>query len=856
MNFLRTTWSKLRSLGQQRAVKQEIDEELRFHMEMREQENIRAGMSPTEARQEALRRFGNLQTVREECRDIRGASLGESLWQDVRFGARMLRKNPGFNAIAILTLALGIGANTAIFSFINAILLQPLPYAGADRFVISTLNATIPDYYSWKDECRSFERIAAYRFVYYSMPGSPYPERVKGVRSSPAFFSILGIQPLLGRDFRDEEEYRDTDRAIILGHALWQRRFDGATNVVGKGVSIGGDPFTIIGVAPPGVDYPDGSEFWTSVEFDRSKVSGAPGSGMGFKILGVLADGVTLQQANAELDVLAQRKNKDPKIRQIHGGIFIPLHEDMVGKIRPALLLLLGASGMVLLIACANISNLLLARAVTRQREIAMRCALGAGPRRICQQLLAESVFLSLLGGGAGIILAVWLMKFLVLAAPAYVPRLQEVQLNGAVLGFSVLVSLLCGILFGLLPAFQAARINLLTTLNDGGKGVRTGGHRARSFLVVAEIAIAVVLLTGAGLLLQSLVRLQRVDPGFDSKHLTLIPLAGDCEFRWNLLERLRSVPGDFSFSIVDYVPGLETSGRNSIRVENDLTAPLKPVRANFCSANYFHTMGIPILTGREFERYEHRSVDSKNSGRTAIVNDICAQRYFKGQNPVGRQIFIGTNAAEVIGVVKANRYLLNQEPGPEIFSNFPQFCGMRPVTLMVRSRADLKTVMNIVRKEACVVAPHLSVGDGTTMEQQTAQMLAYRKFQMRLLIGLAATALVLAAVGIYGVLAYNVTQRTQEIGVRIALGAQRSDVMWLVLRHGIRLALIGIVIGLFAALALGKVIQSFLFGVAAADPITFSAVSLLLLAVAIVACWLPAHRATKVDPMVALRYE
>lgn len=858
MNPFLKIWLKLRSLGQRQGVKQEIDEELRFHLEQRTAENIATGMSPDDAARAARKRFGNFQSVREDCREVRGANLGESILQDVRFGARMLRKNPGFTSIAILTLALGIGANTAIFSFINAILLQPLPYPGSDRLVISTINATVPDYYSWKDECRSFTRVAAYRPVFYSFPGNPFPERIKGVRSSPNLFSMLQVHPIHGRDFREEEEYRDSNRAMILGYELWHRRFGGETNIVGKGVSIGGDPFTIIGVAPPDFDFPNGSEFWTSVEFDRNKQGGAPGSGLGFRVLGMLAPETVVQQANAELNAIAERKAKDQLAPKIHGGVFAPLREDMVGKVRPTLLLLLGASGMVLLIACANIANLLLARAVTRGREIAIRCAVGAGPRRICQQLLAESMFLALLGGAAGVLLALALTKFFLLIAPANVPRLQEVKLDQAVLGFSVLLSLLCGVLFGLLPALQAARINLLGILNDGGKGIRTGGHGTRKVFVTVQIALAVVLLTGAALLVQSLVRLQRIDPGFNPKNLALVPLAGDCEFRWSLLERLRAVPGDVSFGIVDYVPCAGPAGGTRFRLENDLPGTEKSVRANSCSAGYFKTMGIPIIAGREFERYEHRAIgqDSPSSARVVVVNDIFAKRYFGDENPIGKRILIGTNAPLIVGVAKANRYLLGQEAAPEVFSNFPQNCGMRPLTLTVRSHADLKTVMAMVRHEARFVNPDLSVGDGTTMELLMAQTLAQQKFQMMLLSGLSLTALVLAMVGIYGVLAYRVTQRTQELGVRMALGAQRPQILWLVLRQGMRLALLGVGIGALAAIGLSRFIKSFLFEVRPTDPFTFIGVILLLLLMALFACWLPARRATQVDPLVALRYE
>ncbi|MDB6026279.1 MAG: hypothetical protein JWM68_2502 [Verrucomicrobiales bacterium] len=847
-------------------MKDDIDDELHFHMEMRTAENVASGMSPDQAAREARKRFGNFQSVREECRDTRGASFGETIIQDVRFGARMLRKKPGFTAIAILTLTLGIGANTAIFSFINAILLRSLPYDEPDRIVQiwerdmrgTSINTSPRNFVDFRTEARSFQGLAVYRPVFWVFPGIQEPERVQGLRASPALFSVLRANPILGRIPTAEEDALDHDTVMVLSHRLWQRHFGGRTNIIGSTLTLeGSTTFTVIGVMPPGFNFPNPqTEFWMPTAFRSRHLKDSARAVRGHEMIGRLATGVPIEQARAEMDSIVQRIVKQfPNTDQIAGAKVIPLHEEITGNFQPTLLILFGAVGLVLLIACANVANLLLVRSVTRQKEMAIRSALGASRIRIIRQLLAESVLLSLAGGIAGVLLAFWLTHLLVTLAPSNVPRLAEIRVDRVALVFTFAVSLLTGIFSGLFPAIHASKVDLLGTLNDGGKGSSGGlrSQRARSILVIAQIAVALVLLVGAGLLVKSLVRLQSVDLGFDPKGLYFADVDTKCDFPVQLKQRIEALSGDYSAGLVILPPCPARKFFSSISFA--VERPPVPgdslyAMRNDVSTSYFKTMGIPLLKGRIFTEEDPQ--------REMVINDTLARRYFPNEDPIGKRIVFegGTisNLCTIVGIVRSVRQTSPAKPAaPEFFRRIG--CPLS-MTLVVRSHSDLKTVSTAIRREARLVDSTLAVGEIKSAEMNLARTLAEQKFRMTLLSGLALTALLLAAIGIYGILAYAVTQRTHEIGIRMALGAPRSNVLWLVFRQGMKLAIIGVGLGVIAALGLSRFMTSFLFEVTPTDPLTFFGIALLLFTIASIACWLPARRATKVDPMVALRCE
>jgi putative ABC transport system permease protein len=799
-----------------------------------------------------------------------------TLLQDMRYGMRMLMKRPGFTLIAVFTLALGIGANTAIFSVINGVLLRPLPYAESDRLVRvyekrlklgrQRNSVSAPDFFDWRNRNRVFEDLAAYTPWSTNLTGGEEPERLMGTVTTASLFSVLGVHPALGRAFLPEEDQPNGNRVVVLSHHLWQRRFGSDPGIVGKPIVLNGNPYTVVGVMPAGFEFPSKeTELWATLGLDPSNQEGR-GSHF-LDVIARLKPGVTLQQAQTNMDTVAGELEKQYQVNTGHGVNIFPLYEEIIGSVRPALMVLLGAVGFVLLIACANVANLLLVRTVGRQKEIAIRTTLGASRRRIIQQLLTESILLGVLGGALGLLLAFWGTDLLISISPTDMPRISEISIDRRVLAFTFATSLLTGVIFGLLPAFQALRINVNESLKIEGRGTvgSSSRSRARSVLIVMEVALALVLLVGAGLLIKSFKRLQEVDPGFKADQVLTMQLSlprskypkpeQQAAFMQQALERIASAPGVDSVSAVVAPPLSGFSASRYFQIEG---RPPQPAGEGFntgfnaASPDYFRTLSIPLLEGRDFTRQ-----DVLGTPEVVIINEAMARRYWPGEDPLGQRLRIAEEPwRTVVGVVGNVRHTgLDEEPKPEMFYPLMQ-SPLSFMTLMVRSTADEKSLIAAVQREIRAVDADLPVFSIKTMEQLISESVSSRRLNMILLTTFAVVALTLAALGIYGVMAYSVSQRTHEIGVRMALGAQASDVLRMVIGQGMILTFTGVGIGLLAALGLTRLMSSLLYGVTATDPLTFAAVALVLSLVALLASFIPARRATRVDPMVALRYE
>ena len=879
MNLFHNLRFGIRALFEKSKLDAEMNEEMRAHIEMRTQENIEAGMSAEQARQAALRQFGWAESIKETCRDQRGVTWIEHLIQDTRFGLRMLGKNPGFTSVAVLTLALGIGANTAIFSVVNQVLLQPLPYPHSDELVRlyesapkagwPQFSVAPPNFIDWRAQNDVFTDLAAFASQDYSLTGSDRPERVIGCLASSGLFTILGVEPILGRAFSKEEDRFGRHYEIVLSHSFWQRRFHGDPQIIGKAITLNAEPYTVIGVMPPSFEFPNSEpELWAPIAFSPDALANRGGHTL--DVIGRLKPHLSRDQAEAEMTPIAQRLEQQyPETNKGWSVKLIPLLDDITGDTRRALLVLLGAVAFVLLIACANVANLLLARAASRQKEFAIRAAVGAARSRVISQLLTESSVLALLAGILGILFAFGGIQAVMMLKPSNLPRAGVIHMDGWVLGFTLLVSILTGIIFGLFPALQSSNPDLNNTLKEGERG-SSGGLRAktlRSSLVVTEVALSLVLLVSAGLLIRSFLLLQRVNPGFNQDHVLTLDLnlpklkfpnlAQQTSFIEQLLSRLQRVPGVKSVAMVFGVPMSGLDASIGLSVEGRARpAPGEPSSAGYrqVSPNYFRTLQTPILKGRDFT-----ARDATNGTPVVIVSETFVRKFFPNENPIGKRITVGDggpNPCEIVGIVgDVKRGGLAASTDAEMYLPMLQRCWAY-ISVVLRVAGDPLAMANSVRQEVWALDKDQPIFNVRKLDRLVASSVAARRFSMLLLGAFAGVALILASVGLYGLLSYSVTQRQHELGIRMALGAQSVDVLKLVITQGLRLTLIGVGAGGIAALGLTRLLTSQIFDVSPTDPLTFGGVSVLLGSVAFLACYIPARRATKVNPMVALRYE
>jgi putative ABC transport system permease protein len=802
-----------------------------------------------------------------------------SLIKDIRYGVRSLLKHPGFTAIAVITLALGIGANTAIFSVVNAVLLRPLPFDDPESIVwlwdtqpqLPTAPASLPDFLDWKAQNRSFAHLAAYQSGNMFLDAGDGSSDARVGLVTPEMFSLFHVSPVLGRTFTDEETLPGRYRVAVLSHSMWQNRFGSDPNVLGRTIQLSGAAYTIIGVMQAGFSYPDRAELWRPLQIDPAKLDRGPHY---LHIVGRLKPGVTLAQAQAEMSAIAARLAQQyPEKITGHGVKLERLTNVIVGDISLALFVLLGAVGFVLLIACANLANLMLARVGARQKEIAVRTALGAGRLRIVRQLLTESVLLAVTGGAVGLLLAIWAVSWLVSLSADTIPRVHEISVDPRVAGFTLLVSVLTGVLFGLAPALQVSRPDLTDALKESGR--TTAGHRRnrlRSALVMSEVALSLVLLVGAGLMIRSFAKLNQIDPGFSPARVltlgvTLLPIKYPADEQVaqvysQILERAATAPGVLSAGAIQDLPlsGSNTSDNFTIEGRPAIAKEAEPLTEyRVVTPRYFESMGIPLLSGRDFAQ-----TDTRQSPNVAVVNDAFARRHFAGENPLGHRLKLQGQERDpflIIGVVGNVRdFGLDEQPTPEAYVPFLQdplsTTYQRSMTIVARTKSDPRDVAGSLRSAVTSIDKSLPVYSIKPMTEYLRDSLSRRRFNLVLLSVFAGVALTLAAVGIYGVISYGVTQRTHEMGIRMALGAQPRDVVKLIVRQAMILALGGVGIGLLAALALTRLMKSLLFNVGVTDPLTFAVIALLMTLIALVACLVPARRATKVDPLVALRYE
>jgi putative ABC transport system permease protein len=868
-----------RRLRRREQTEKDLDDELRFHLDSLAEQKINEGMNPEEARRAAKIELGGLDQVKEQVRAARTGAWLESLLQDIRFGLRMLRKNPGFSAVAILTLALGIGANTAIFSLVNAVLLRPLPFKNPTRLVwmagrwpSGDNGALAPgDFLDYRAENQVFEHLAAmvHGNTIFNLAGNGGAQQVRGSVVTYDFLQTLGIRPLLGRLFIPSDEAVSDPRVVVLSHRLWEERFGGSPDAIGKSIDLDGNGPTVVGVVPDLPLFSD-RDLWIPAPFNNPDMRTRHSHFL--HPIGLLKPGVSLAQADADLNVITARIEHDHADFSNYGWSYYvePLQTALVGNVGRSLMILLGVVGLVLLIACANVASLLLAKNAARRREIAIRMALGAVRIRLLRQVLTESMLLAFAGGAAGICLAYCSIDLLRKFEPANLPRLGEASMSGAVLGFTAALSIITGILFGLGPALRASRKDLTLDLKSrGSAGASKSKNRMHNALVVAQFVLSFVVLIASGLLLRSFWRVVHVRPGFDPSHVVTadISITGTANknpvhrvaFLQQVQDRIKTIPGVDSAGFISELP---LSGQT-----NDTWFTVQehpPANANdrsvadsrSVSESYFQTMHIPLLAGREFTR-----ADKADAPRVVVINEPLARIYFPGENPIGKHLKIFEGQADfvpstIIGIVGGNKEAALQDSlQPAIFIPYTEAPGLR-MDVVVRSSRDPLVLVPAIRSAIRAVDSGIATSAFRSLGEIVSSSEADQRFDVILVTTFAAIALLLAAVGVFGVQSYLVTEQTREIGIRLALGAPPRSVLALVLRKGILLSALGAAIGFVAALGITRLMASMLYQVSGTDPLTFAAVIAIEIGVALLACWIPARRAMRVDPMVALRHE
>jgi putative ABC transport system permease protein len=883
---------RLRSLFSRESLEAAMNEELRFHFEQQVAKLRQSGITEEEARRRARLDFGGEDKIREDCREARGVSLVETLLQDLHYGARLLHKNPSFTAIAVLTLALGMGATTAIFSVIDAVLLRTLPYGDPGRLVIVWENNTRlsnphnvvapPNFLDWQNQATVFEGMAAMADTNANLTGSGDPEQVIVQNVSANFFSVIAVQPILGTGFTVENGKSGKDDVVVLDYGFWQERFGEDASIIGKTIQLNGKPQVVVGVTPRNFNLfiKDGTltgrkpQMWSPWVFPKS-FSDRKQVGRFLTVVARMKPGVKLAAAQDQMNTIADRLQQEyPDSNRNWAVNVVPLDRQLSGDLRPALITLFCAVGFVLLIACANVSSLLLARAAKREKEMAIRTAIGAGRWRIARQLLTESLLLALLGSALGLLLAVWGTNALLHASPKGLLDLRTISLDGRLFTFAAGMALLSTLLFGFLPSYIASHSFASAALKDEGRSASPGSRRRilRSTLVIAQMGLALVLLAGSGLLIRSFIRLIGVDPGFDPHDLLTFQVSlptkkypkdpAQMAFLQELQQRIGRLPGVRSVTQENYPPLSGMGAATGVYIlgtprQGASDLPVSGVRV--VGPEYFRTMQIPIEAGRSFD-----PVEMAEPRHVVIANHTFVDKYLHGEDPIGKRLVIymrdkgvdEKNPSEIIGVSGAVRQMgLGEEAKPNVYWPMPELVYSR-MTFLVRTSRDPGSLTAAIRRELSEMDPQIPMASVTTMDELLSASLSRSRFTMWLLGLFATVALILTAVGVYGVIAYSVAQRTHEIGIRMALGARRTNVLALVLGQGTRLMLIGIGSGVVAALLLTRLMASLLYGVSAADPLTFASVALLLAAVSLLATYVPAQSATNVSPSVALRYD
>ncbi len=886
----------LRALFRRNVMEAELEQEVRFHFEQAVEKNLRAGMSREEAMRRARLTFGGHEQVKEDCRQARGTGALESFWQDIQYGFRVHRKSPGFFIIAALTLALGIGASTAVFSVVNTILLRSSPYPNAQRVVVPWRVAPIGSAWNtgnfpWGDRefvqlsktSTAFQNLGTFRKDNFNLTGSANPEYLEGVRASSGLFATLGTAPILGRTFTAEEDRPGQALVVVLSHRLWKSRFGGDPSVVGSTIHLSGLPYTVIGVMPADFTFPNMAGMPASIDLPRETqlwvplaLPAVPPRGPSdLSIIGELKQNVSLAQAQQDLHAYDRRwLELNPTLKGWSSDA-VPLAKQAVTDTRRPLLLLFGAVCVVLLIACANVTGLTLNRSLGRQKEFTLRGALGARRSRLVSQLMTESLLVALTGGILGILLAEGSLSLVRHLGPESIPHLHEIGLDLSVFAFALGITLLTGVLFGLAPAFGATRINLVEALKEGGQ--RSGGSvsapKIRNALLISQVALALVLVVAAGLLARTFYHMINANSGFDATHVVTfeIPLPATkysdtdrmAQLYQQVQQRLQATPGVQSVGFASVVPMAGPSDSTEIRIpEHPSTDPAQNPVANylFVSPGYFHSIGAPLQRGRDIS-----DADNLTSAPVTIINSAMAKKYWPGEDPIGKQVGVGSTrypVRTIVGVVADIKQVSVREvPAPAMFVPYTQneirtWPSMPTLQYAVHTKVDPDSIAGNIREAVHSVDPDLPLANFATLTTLVDTSLSADRFATLLLSAFGVLALILSAIGMYGVVSHSVMQRTPEIGIRIALGARRHQILVMVLGQGCRLAGAGIAIGLIAALTTTQLMTRFLYGVQPTDLTTISSVSLLLLAVALLACYIPARKAMKVDPMIALRYE